>query len=509
MHRQKLSTFHLIHPLSTARKVLGNTIVQVFGKVITAGISIVIIKLITNYLGLAGYGEYTTVYELLAFFGIVADFGIFQIAVREMSRYPEKKTKIFGNILSLRMLLTLVSMLMATGVVFLIPQYADTLIPLGVAIASVTTFTTIISGTLASVLQTDLRMGRFVIATILGKFVSLGYMLWVIFYGFTGDLTAGFHQLLVAGIAGNGLMLLITYLFTRKIVPISFRFEWQFWREVLAKALPYGTAIILATIYFRIDVILLSLLRGSEEVGIYGVAMRILENLQMLPVFFMNSALPAITRLLTDNLPKLRLLIQYSFDFLLMIALPIVAGGFVLAYPLTAVIASPEFLSDVAQSFYGSDIALQILLFAMLLAFLSNLFGYTLLAGNQQIKLLYLNGAAVIFNLVSNLFVIPVWGFRGAAVTSVLSEIIVCISAFYLVRQLTGVRLRLNTFTKSLLAALIMGVSVWYLQPITYDIWQNKNLLILIPLGAIIYGLVLLATKAITPEMLALLKRKA
>jgi O-antigen/teichoic acid export membrane protein len=495
--------------MSTARAVLGNTFVQILGKVVTAVISIAIIKLITVYLGRAGYGEYTTIYEFLAFFGIAADFGIFQIAVREMSRFPEKRAAIFGNILSLRVILTTISMLVAAGLVWLIPQYSGTVIPAGVAIAAITTFFTLLTGTLSSALQVALEMQKAVIAQISGKVISFGYMLWIIFYAFKLDPAMGFYQLLVAGIAGNGVMLLLTYFFAKRIVPVRLQFDFAFWREIIAKALPYGTAIILATIYFRIDVILLSLLKNSEEVGVYGVAMRIIENLQMVPVFFMNSALPVMTRLLADNREKLRLLIQYSFDFLLMLGVPLVVGGIVLAYPLIVVVSSPEFISDLSIGFYGSDIALQILLIAMLLAFISNLFGYALLAGNQQIKLLYISAGAAVFNILANIVVIPTWGFRGAALTSVVSELIVIVAGFYLVRQLTGVKLKIKTTAKILLAAGIMGATVWYLQPVTYELWQNKNLLILIPAGAAIYGLILLATQAVTPEMWSLLKRRA
>ncbi len=494
--------------MSSARKVLTNTAVQILGKVITAVISIAIIKLITVYLGRAGYGEYTTIYEFLAFFGIVADFGIFQIAVREMSRFPDRREQIFGNILSLRVLLTTISMAVAAGLVWLIPQYADSQIPAGVAIAAITTFFTLLTGTLSSALQVALEMQKAVIAQIVGKVVAFGFMLWVIFYAFTLDPATGFYQLLVAGIAGNSVMLVLTYFYARRIIPVRLRFDWGFWWEIIQKALPYGTAIILATIYFRIDVILLSLLKDSEEVGVYGVAMRIVENLQMIPVFFMNSALPVMTRLLTDNLTKLRLLIQYAFDFLLMLGVPLVVGGIVLAYPLIVVVSSPEFISDLSIGFYGSDIALQILLVAMLLAFISNLFGYTLLAGNQQIKLLYIAAGAAVFNVLANLAVIPEWGFRGAALTSIASEVIVIVAGFWLVRSLTGVRLRLWTTGKICLAAGVMGVTVWWLQPVTYELWQNKNLLVLIPLGMLIYGLIILATKAVTPEMWALVRKR-
>jgi len=495
--------------MGSVRKIIGNTAIQILGKFATAVLSIIVIKLITGYLGRAGYGEYTVIYEFLAFFGIIADFGIFQIAVKEMSMHPANRNKIFGNILTMRAVLACVAMVAAVSAGFLIPKYANTAIPLGIAIASVTTLLTLIFGTLSSLLQVALKMQWSVLAFVLGKIATLAWIIFVVKFWLPNNPTTGFFQLLIAGIIGGIVMVTLTFFAARRLEKFSLRFDFQFWREIFVKTLPYGMAILLATIYFRIDVILLSLMRSNDEVGVYGVAARILENLSIISIFFLNSALPTITRLFRDNHEKLKKLLQYSFDFLMMIGVPIVVGGITLAYPLITAISSPKFASDLTNGFYGSDIALQILLVAMLFAFLANLFGYTLLAGNQQIKLLWINSAAVIFNFVSNLLVIPIWGFRGAAITSVASQIFVCIFGFYFVRQLIQIRFTFTTLTKIILAAGVMYILIRILEPILCETFgSNTNLLILILFGGTAYGTTLLITKAVTPEMRQLIARK-
>ncbi len=495
--------------MSTARKVLSNTAIQILGRFLTAALAIVILKLISTYLGKAGYGEYTTIYEFLAFFGIIADFGIFQIAVKEMSAHPNRRERIFSNILALRTTLTLLAMSAAIGIAFLIPKYSGTPIPAGIAIAAVTTLTTILFGTLSSLLQVALEMKWNVLALIAAKIIALAWMVGTIFYWLPNDPSRGFFQLLVAGIIGGIFQLAIAFFAARRIERFRLRFDFDFWKKVLRKTLPYGAAILLATIYVRIDVILLSLMRDSEEVGIYGVAARILENLAVFSIFFLNSALPTITRLFRDNQEKLKKLLQYAFDFLILIGLPIVAGGVTLAFPIVALVSSPEFLSNAATGFFGSDLALQILLSGMLFAYLGNLFGYTLLAGDQQIKLLYVNAIAVVFNVVSNLLVIPIWGFRGAAATSVASQIFVCILGFFFLRRMIAISFNLKTAVKGLLAAAVMSFAIFSLEPFFFEFFDgNKGLLFLIPVGGLIYALILILTRAITPEMRALLRAK-
>ena len=249
--------------MTTAQKVLSNTAIQMFGRLTTAAISIVILKLISTYLGKAGYGNYTTVYEFLAFFAIVADFGIFQIAVKEMSEHPDRRREIFGNIFALRICLATFAMLAAIATGILIPKYFGTPIPLGIVIASATTFLTIIFGTLSSILQVDLKMKWNVLALIAAKFVALGWMVATIFWWLPENPERGFFQLLVAGIAGGLPQILITFWAARQSTEISLRFDFKFWREILRKTLPYGAAVLLSSIYVRIDVILLSLLRSQ------------------------------------------------------------------------------------------------------------------------------------------------------------------------------------------------------------------------------------------------------
>jgi len=493
--------------MNTARKVLSNTVIQVLGRLTTAAVSIIVLKLITVYLGKAGYGAYTTVYEFLAFFAIIADFGIFQIAVKEMSAHPEKRKMIFGNIFALRLALATFAMSLAIISAFLIPKYSNTPIPIGVVVASATTFLTIIFGTLSSILQVDLRMQWSVLGLIASKFAALGWMLYAIFRWFPENPEMGFFQLLVAGAVGGIFQVLIVFFNVKN--EISLRFDFKFWKEILLKTLPYGAAVLLATIYVRIDVILLSLLRSQEEVGIYGVAARIMENLAVISIFFLNSTLPTVARLFRDNHEKLKKLLQYAFDFLLLIGFPIVVGGIILAFPIIALVSSPEFLSNFSEGFFGSDVALQMLLVAMLLAYLGNLFGFTLLAGNQQVKLMHVNAIAVVFNLLSNLVVIPIWGFRGAAATSIMSQIFVCILGFLFLRKMIAINFNLKVAGKAFLAAGIMGLVIFYLQPHFFDLFGgNKSLLLLIPTGGLVYVAVLALTKAITPATWDLLRSK-
>jgi O-antigen/teichoic acid export membrane protein len=475
-------------------------------------LAVVTVKIVTNYLSVEGYGEYALIYEFLAFFSIAADMGLFTIAVREMSKDEKDIPKILGNVLTLRTILIVVMMVVATVTVFLIPKYEDTRIPLGVAIATLSVFFTILNGTVTSVLQTKLKMHISSLAQISSKVIQVAYMLYVVLVAFpkTGgaDPIQGFYHLLIAGVIGNLVMLFITQHFVSKIAPIRYQLDKKLCKDVFLKALPYGIALILNTVYFRIDSILISLIRGQAEVGIYAVAMRVLEAFAIIPLYFMNSVLPVLTKSLKEKTDQYKLIIAYSFDFLAALGLPLLVGAYVLAYPIVFIVSSPEFLTRFNEGFYGSDTALKILMFALVFQFLNTLFAFVLLAVNKQSKILYINAACVLFNIIGNLIVIPHYGFRGAAVTSVLSELLILILTAATAYHYLKYKINLVTTLKITISALLMGVAVHYLQPVSYALLENAGVLLLVPVGALIYGLLLIATKAVDKEMLKLLLRK-
>lgn len=495
--------------MSTARNILSNTFIQIGGKIFVALVSIITVKLITNFLSLEGYGQYVSVYEFLAFFGIVADFGLFTIAVREMAKEEGREDFIMGNILSIRTLLATSMMLIAVGSAFLIPQYADTYIPVGIAIASISVFLSILQGTVSSVLQVHLKMQYATYALLAGKAITIGYMVYVVLVGFSEPTAQAFYHLLWAGVAGNVIMLAMTWFFARRYATLRFRFDFGYWRKTLLKALPYGIALILNMIYFRIGSIMLLFIKGSAEVGLYGVPMKILDILSILPVYFMNSVLPLLTRQLKDGMERAQRTVQYSFDFLLALAMPIVVGAQVLAYPLIFVVSNPEFMSRLEEGFYGSDIALRILVIAMLFSFLSTAFMFALIALGHQNKLLYISIVGALFNIGFNLYAIPLWGFRGAALTSVLNEILILILAYWLLRKHFYWRVSLGATWRIAGSALGMGLVIWALRDPLYAVVQNFNLLLLVPLGAVVYGGLLVLTGVINKERLALLRRSS
>ena len=298
---------------STARKILLNTLSQVAGKLVIGVFGIITVKILTTYLGKSGYGFYKSIFEFMAFFAIVADLGLYTIGVREMSKDKEKEEMVLGNILTIRTLLIIVISIIAIVSSFFVSEFQNTIAPFAVTIAGLATIFAILTGTISSVLQVHLKMEYNSLGSVVGKLISLAVMIGTIFVIYPGGCTVkdvvlenckvqdgALYSMFFAGVIGNIAMFLVTYYYTRKLVKVKYRFDLPFWKEVLWKALPYGIALVLNTVYFRIGSILLLLLKGKEFVGIYGVPLTMLEAAGIIPLYFMNSILPVLTRSLND-----------------------------------------------------------------------------------------------------------------------------------------------------------------------------------------------------------------
>ncbi len=474
--------------MSVAKRILSNTAIQIIGKVITAAISIAIIKAITSLETIPGLeglpSEYKLIYTYLTFFGIIADFGLFTIAVREMSQHPDEQESILGNILGMRMVTIILTMSMASLLVLLIPAENYTLnVKIGVLLAAITTFLTMMASTTSSILQVHLRMAPPTIALMIGKVLMAAYILFVV-WNFQ-SIPHAFYHLLGAGIAGSFVTYIITYIYTKKFLPFKLRYDPIYWKKVFKEALPYGLAIILSTIYFKVDVLLISFLRPKHEIAIYGFPSSVVELLSIFPIYFMNSTLPTLSRAYKESRTKTKKILQLSFIGITAMSLPMVVGGLILARPMMQFIMNDSFLTGNVLGYYGSDVAFQLLLFPTLFAFINTLFSFSLIAIGEQGKLLKINAIGVTFNIITNLIFIPTYGFVAAGITTIISEAIILLLTYREFRKTLDSPIQPFIFLGILTMALVMGLFV-------YLNINNLPIIPLIGLGGIIYILLLI-----------------
>lgn len=481
------------------KKVATNTLVQIIGKVITTATSLVLITALTRYLGVEGYGEFTTIFAYVSFFAVFADLGFFWIMVREISKPHADTQRIVNNIMTLRSILGAVVFTLCFVIALFLPSYNDT-VRYGIGIIAFGWFWITVNSTYVGVFQAKHQMYKATITDIAGRIIILGLVLWFIKHDYSLLAIASAYTI------GNIVNFLGSATLGWRLVPFKFAFDYKLWKSMFAEALPMGIVLLFGVIYLRIDSVMLSLMKTQVDVGIYGAPYKILEILALIPGIFMGNVFPVITKYYNEGDERLYHALQKSFDFLITIALPIIAGVFLLSTPIISFIAGGQFLTastigDLFGHSANSAMVLQFLIFATGIIFISQIFTNTAVAIGKQRELVlpYVIFAGV--NIIINLFLIPRFSYIGASVATVITEFLVLIVIWNIVKKhLPLLRIKFNIVWRVLLAVLVMSLFIYY--------FAALNLFVLIILAILVYFIVLYVVGGYNKDTIKMLVRK-
>ncbi|MBW2970921.1 oligosaccharide flippase family protein, partial [Candidatus Woesearchaeota archaeon] len=234
------------------------------GNGFSALVAFLLNALVARYLGTEIFGRYSFVFAFLANFMVLSVFGIDTILVREMSRDALKAEKLIGNAVVLKLFFSLAAMIISVAIVFLLPY--DSSIRLGVIFGSLGLCFYSLAMSFSSVFQVRLEMIYAAIAGIASKLVFGLLTFYVILTN------GGFVKLIVASSIGFAAQALLMYLFSRRRVKVKPSFDAVLCRELLREAWPIALVTLFITLYYRIDSVLLSLIRDTTEVGYYSAA---------------------------------------------------------------------------------------------------------------------------------------------------------------------------------------------------------------------------------------------
>lgn len=471
------------------KKIAYNTIVQIIGKSLSTLLGVLSLAIMTRYLGTKGFGEYSTVITFVSFFAMSADLGLNLITTKMISDPNEKNVnKTLSNLFSIRFFSAIILLGLAPVFIFFFP-YNET-IKIGVAIATLSYVFPALNQILIGLFQKTLQMQRAMLAEVIGK-VFLVILIFIFI-----KLNYGLSGILWASVISAFINFLINWLFGKKSAKIKFEFDFTVWKKILRNSWPLATTIILNLIYQKSDVIILSLFKNIDDVGIYGAAYRTIEVISTIPYMFVGIMLPLFTfNWINKNLDFFKKIAQKSFDFMAILAIPLIIGTQFTAQEVISLIAG--------KNFTGSGLALQILMLSTSLLFISCVFSHLVIAIDKQKKVIGLYVFTMISSLILYFILIPKFSYIGASIVTVFSNLIILIGSYLCVKKNTGFKPNLKVMGKSLLAS--MGMAGFMLAIPNY-LYQKGLLLLVIILGAIIiYFLLLYLFKGITRDDLKVL----
>lgn len=398
------------------KSILKQTSWLFFAQVITRIIGFFYTIFLARNLGVSDFGLFTAALAYFSLVSSVADFGFNRFLIREVAVDKLKTAEFLANVSMLR--LTVASMLFAIfslGLYFLDPDKIRVNLTLLLILAILPQA---VAQTFDGIFIAFQRLQYSAISLLITSFVTviLGIILVISGFGPMGAASA----LIIGQLVYLTLLIIIL---ARQKVPFFYKVTSASLKRIIMESSPYGILTILGLIYFRIDTILLTYLKGNFDTGIYGVAYRFLEAAIILPSTLSTAFFPIFAK-------QSQKIYQLYFKAVLMM---IVLSVFMV---IAFVFILPIFIQMFLSQYLVSLDVIKILALSIPFFFVNSLQATLLLAQKKLLnKLIFISVLIICFNIFFNYLSIPKFSYFGAAWVTVATEIIVFLIFLYLIKR--------------------------------------------------------------------------
>lgn len=396
--------------MNNYQKVFKNTLYLTISEIILKIIGVLWVLYLARSLPVSLYGRYNFVNAFLSIFSFLPDLGLGLIVIREIAKKKEKANILLGNAIFLTTILSTLTVFLILLFTFFFhtSKEANQLIFLASCTLFLSTFRSVAIFYFDGIEKMSFSAALNTLNTILlivGAFVgfNLGLGLFGIFLGMLIGTVISFFT--------TWAVLLKKFIRPKLAVNIDLT------KHLFIEGLPLGVAALAFMIYIKIDSIILGKLISEEAVGIYNSATPFVFSLiQLLNVPFTVALYPALTRLSKEDNKRFINAIKKSLGIIAMWSIP--AAVFI---SFTAQLLIPFIFG---QKYDEAIPVLKILIFFVPFASLSALLYKVLIIINKQKTYLFVSIFGAIINIAFNTLLIPSFSIFGAAVSSVMTQVV-------------------------------------------------------------------------------------
>jgi O-antigen/teichoic acid export membrane protein len=417
---------------------------RLIGYFVGLALALVSAPLLTRHLGVVDFGRFVTISSLIVIVTILADAGLTTVGVREYAvRDAEGRHRLMRNLVAVRLVVAAIGGMGA--VLFAVGAGYGAVLVAGTAFAAVGLVFTMAQRTYLIPLTAELRLGLATILDLLRQALTTVGIVVLVIAG--AGLLAFFLVAIPVGIA-----VLAATLFTIRdhgIRPRADRDEWQY---LLAETLPAAAASVLASLFYRVAIVMMSIIATAAQTGYFSASFRVVEVFVAVPSLIVGSAYPVLSRAADTDEVRLSYWFQRLFEVCVILgawtALAL-AGG---AEPVIDFIGGGDFAPAVP--------VLQIQGLALAATFLVALFGGTLWVVRAKRALVFGNLGGVATAIILTGVLVPIAEAKGAAIAMTCAETLLATSlGIALLRSRPELRPSLGVLPK-ILAGLAAGVAV-------------------------------------------------
>jgi stage V sporulation protein B len=254
--------------------------------------------------------------------------------------------------------------------------------------------------------------------------------LWCVVVGFgvypeTGGMLAGFVAFMTSNLIAA---VLISTILIWQWKCTEFRLTPAVVRDWLRESVPLGFGDAIRRLTMQLDTLLLAAFRPAAVVGLFSVAYRPLQPLQLLPRAIVSVTFPMMSRVAHSDRAALSRAFARTTNFLWVASLPIALLTMAYAAPLVLSTAGPDFAEAIGP--------LRLLIWVAPLVFVNAQlrFAFTALDAQQRYwrMICWMLGAKT----AAELILIPLWGIYGACLGHVIGELVLCAAGMVVLHKL-------------------------------------------------------------------------
>ena len=263
-----------------------------------------------------------------------------------------------------------------------------------------------------------------------------------------------------------------------------------FIKEAIPIALLIGCNIALN----NVDIVMLSKMKGMSDTAIYGLAVRLISTLYLLSGSVLGALFPFFSSQWGKLNSKIYKTFQYSFKFFLVIGLISVAIFSIFCKEVIVLFYSHNFIRS-------ADV-----LFILVWSFLFSMLGapISLLIVNEKnriFKFVPIAIGVVILNILLNLWLIPVYSYIGASISTLMCSVVLYLLKVRFVKAFFPMRMSVyKTGFKPLLAILSMSIVFW--------LTKGRGILLPLTFGGSLFFIILWALGEFKGEEYSFLNRQ-
>jgi len=401
------------------RSLFLNSTAQLLGKFGSALVTLFISGIVARSLGTDGYGQFAIMTTYAAAFYAAADFGFNAVVLRLAGGNEDQVKNHFQKLLGLRIIYSLALIALAATILNFFP-YSPTL-KLATIVTCLTILTQAVYNSANLIFQFRLRYDLSTAALLTGSLLNLG-LIYLLAQGNISLILIAFTYV-AGGLATVATALLLVKSLIGKYSP---SFDWNEWKTLTAATLPVGLTLIFNLVYFRADTFILSILKPTADVGIYGAAYKLFEIAITPPTFFLNALYPVLIKKFAEDQAHFRTLVRYSIIGL---------AAFSAVVALIAIFLAPTIVSLIyGDRFAGAVLPFRLLFASLPIFYLSNLYMWLLILLKKQTPMFFVYTFGMIVNIALNLYFIPHFTYVASALITGFSEAIILLCTFYLAR---------------------------------------------------------------------------